>query len=45
MLGHFLVETTGRDIATAALTSRAMKAGLMTEPDQIGNGEPWNRVV
>ena len=42
MLGHFLSETTGRDIATAALISRAMKVALMTEPNQIGNGEPWN---
>ena len=45
MLGHFLSETTSRDIATAALISRAMKVALMTEPNQIGNGEPWNRVV
>jgi len=42
MLDHFLNETTGRDIATAALISRAMKVALMTEPNQIGNGEPWN---
>ena len=45
MLGHFLSETTGRDIARQPLISRAMKVALMTEPNQIGNDEPWNRVV
>jgi len=45
LLGHFLSETTGRDIATAALISRAMKVALMTEPNQIGNDEPENRIV
>jgi hypothetical protein len=29
--------------ATAALISRAVKAGLMAEESAIGNDEPWNR--
>ena len=45
VLRFFLkLEATRTAIATAALISRAMKVGLMTEPNQIGNDEPWNRV-
>jgi hypothetical protein len=42
MLGYFRNEITSMDIDTAALISRAMKAGLMAEPAEIGNDEPRN---
>jgi hypothetical protein len=45
MLWFFdFIEQTRMTIATAALFSRAMKAGLMAEQLHFGNDEPRNRL-
>jgi hypothetical protein len=45
MLGYFRNEITSMASPRQPLISRAMKAALMAEPAEIGNDEPWNRLI